>query len=43
MKIPHDFRRRMQAYHNDALIADILSLVGWAGLLGYLAISILGG
>ena len=43
MKIPHDFRRRMQAYHNDTLIADILSLVGWVAVLGYLAISIIGG
>ena len=42
MKIPQDYRRRADTRH-DALIADILSLVGWAGLLGYLAISILGG
>ena len=43
MKIPHDYRRRMATHQNDALIADILSLVGWAVMLGYLAISIIGG
>ena len=42
MKIPHDYRRRADS-RNDALIADILSLVGWAVMLGYLAISIIGG
>ena len=42
MKIPHDYRRRADTRH-DALIADILSLVGWVAVLGYLAISIIGG
>ena len=42
MKIPHDYRRRAES-RNNALTADILSLVGWAAILGYLAISILGG
>ena len=40
--IPHDFRRRAESRH-DALIADILSLVGWVAMLAYLAISIIGG
>ena len=43
MKIPHDYRRRMATHPNDALIADILALVGWAAVLGYLASSIIGG
>ena len=42
MKTPHACRRRADS-RNDALIADILSLVGWAAVLGYLAISIIGG